>query len=173
MIELGTMKEWAGIAITLVIILFGYFIEISKIKINPISFIFKTIGTAFNQPTLRFIMEHEQQQKLDMANFNQSLEEIMNEIKKLTIESKINELKRTRSDIMAFSMSCKRKEDHNEQQFQMIIQLHTDYENIIKELNNLGNPITNGVLDEDYDFIMQTYRQCRDSGKFYTGDCYM
>lgn len=155
MIEI--IKNWLAIGLGIAAFV-GCFVEISKFKINPISFIFIRIGAAFNKPTLDKLLL----QQKEMEEFNKKLEEISKKLEATDKKIDINEIKRIRAEIMAFAMSCKKREDHNEQQFQAIIDIHKEYELLIKLTG-----IENGVLDEDYNFIMNVYRHCRDSGKLY------
>lgn len=157
------VKEWWGAGIG-VLIVAGYFIEISKIKINPISFVLTRLGTAFNKPTLDQLAI----QKKEMEDFGSKLELMSKKLDETDKKIDVNEVKRIRAEIMSFATSCKKREEHNEQQFQTIIKLHEEYEKLIESVE-----LTNGVLDEDYEFIMMVYRHCRDSGKFYPGHCYI
>lgn len=149
---------------TAIIVLLSCFFEISKFKINPISFLVGRIFGAINTPILTKL--DIQQKQLD--TFSQRLDELLT--KQLATDKKIdvNEVKRIRAEIMSFATSCKKREDHNEQQYQNIIKLHDEYNALIE-----STELINGVLDEDFNFIMMVYKNCRNAGKFYEGNCYV
>lgn len=161
MVDIG--KHWFSILCTLLVII-GYFVEISRIKINPLSFIITRLSNAFNKPALdqQIIIRKE------LDYFNKKLDALTEKVEKTDKKIDINEAKRIRAEIMAFATSCKKREEHNEDQFKTIIDLHQDYIELIEKVE-----LTNGVLDEDYNFIMHVYRNCRDSGKFYANKCYV
>ena len=153
------IKDWwqAGAAI---IVVASYFVEVSKIKINPISFIFGRIGKAFNKPIIDLMKEHEEQNRKEFTA-------IMEELKKTSKQVDINEAKRLRTEIMTMAVSLRKREPHSEQDFKNIISAHDDYEKLISKTG-----MTNGVIDEDYAFIIQVYRNCSARGQFDSRSCY-
>ena len=152
---MNLIKEWwpAGAAILVVA---SYFIEISKVKINPISFVTKI----FNKPIIDLMKKHEEQNRKEFSA-------IMGELKKTSNQVDVNEAKRLRSEIMSFAVSLRKREPHSEQDYKNIITAHDDYEELIKKTN-----LKNGVIDEDYAFIVKVYRNCSASGQFENRSCF-
>lgn len=168
--DMNEIKEWFAVGAAALAIL-GIFFEVSKIKFNPISWLFKTIGAAFNEPTIKQLQATKEEiHELKEMNrlFNQKLEELAKSQDATDLKIDVNEIKRIRAQIREFANSLKRREEHTEQQYQDIIWLHKDYESLIETTG-----LENGVLDEDYNFILTVYRRCRDSGKFYRDHCYI
>lgn len=149
---------WKAGAILLVAA--SYFIEISKIKINPISFVVGIIGKALHRPIIDLMKEHEKSNRMEMDTFLESiqgmqgtLEDIQNEQTAISRKVDINEVKRLRKEIMDFANSVRRRDPKSEESYKNIIRAHDEYNDLIRSTG-----LVNGVVDEDYAFIMKVYR---------------
>ena len=117
--------------------------EISPIKVNPISSFLKWLGGKLNG---------ELQGKLDC------LEE---KFDKFTEESDSNRVEQIRWEILDFANSCRHKRKHTKDEFTHILQQHTKYEELIKKRN-----MENGVIDEEYKYIVELYNRCCHENSF-------
>ena len=163
---------WKAGAILLVVA--SYFIEISKIKINPISFAVGIIGESLNRPIIDLMKEHEKSNRMEMDTFLESiqgmqgsLEDIQNEQMAISRKVDINEVKRLRKEIMDFAASVRRRDPKSEESYKNIIRAHDEYNDLIRSTG-----LVNGVVDEDYAFIMKVYRNCSITGQFNRKKCY-
>ena len=67
----------------------------------------------------------------------------------------IRHMKNLRSEILSFSSSCMHKERHTKNEFENFFDNHREYENLITELG-----MTNGVVDEEFEFTKEVYHDC-------------
>lgn len=84
-----------------------------------------------------------------------------NSIHNLTITVDENEVKRLRGEILSFGNGLRRNERHTYEDFQYIIEVHDDYEKLLRRLKR-----TNGVVTETFSYIMSVYRELLDKGTF-------
>lgn len=82
-------------------------------------------------------------------------------IRNLAITVDENEVKRLRGEVLSFGNSLRRNERHTYEDFQYIIEVHDDYEKLLRRLKR-----TNGVVTETYTYIMSVYRELLDKGTF-------
>lgn len=130
--------------------LISIFIEITPIKINPISSLLKWIGSQINKDIKEQLTE--QNQKLDV------LQE-----KHENTESRLDniELNNMRSRILDFANSVMRERKHTQEEFNYIFKLHSDYEELIKEKR-----YPNKQLDNAISYIDEIYNQCLRENSF-------
>lgn len=163
---MNLVKEWWGTGVAALVVI-GYFVEVSKIKINPLSFILTRLGNAFNKPTLDLMKEHEKSNRMEMDAFLHSLKDIQKEQTHISRKVDVNEAKRLRKEIMDFAAAVRRREYKSEESYKNIICAHDEYHKLIESTG-----ITNGVVDEDYAFIVKVYRNCSVTGQFDRKKCY-
>lgn len=121
----------------------GIFIEISPIKINPLSTLIQWIGNAFNKDTRK-----------QLASISLKLEEVSERIDKI-------ELNDMRSAILDFSNSCMNERRHTKEEFEHVIDLHSQYEEIISEKG-----LKNGRVDLAFRYISELYTKCLNENSF-------
>lgn len=109
-------------------------VEITPIKINPISGFLKWVGKQING-------------------------DIKEELLKIDRKVDEHEIDRIRWEILDFANSLRRKEDHTKDQFFHIVEVNTKYHALIKE-----HGIVNGVLDSEYSYIERVYKECLKKG---------
>lgn len=119
-------------SLPVLIVLLGLLVQITPIKINPISW----LGKQLNKDTLDKVCKLEKM-----------------------IDS--NRMKSIRWEILSFANSCKKHEKHSQDEFSHIIDIHSEYEDLC-ELNDF----TNGVVDVEYDYILEVYSCCRKNNSF-------
>lgn len=155
------------------------FIEFTPIKVNPLSWIYKTFK---NKITEDIHQENEDiNRRLDEVVYVKSrhydeivhnLDDMNNKIFNVmeTMNSKLdemyenqdeNEMVRLRWEILSFADSLRSSNKHSKDAFHHIIESNDKYHRII---NKRG--FTNGVIDAEMAFIMETYRTLRDNDDF-------
>ena len=130
-------------SVTLIIAFLGVFVEITPIKINPISSLLKYCGSKLNE------------------DLRKDIKEMKSDIEKLDNKVDANEIDRIRWEILDFSNSCRNKRKHTRDEFLHIIELNQKYHKIIKEKG-----IENGRIDLEYDFIEGIYKKCLENNSF-------
>lgn len=122
--------------IALIVAAGSIFFEVSKIKINPITFILRWAGKRMFEP------------------FDKRLD---------AVEKKIdeNEIDRIRWEILEFANTCRKGERHTKDEFTHIIAQNDKYHNILKQYN-----MTNGQIDADYEYIEGLYKRCQEQNDF-------
>lgn len=139
---LKLVTENAG-GIAIVIVFFSIFVEITPIKINPLSFIIKWIGDCFNRDT-----------RDKLSSISLQLDDLSNRIDKI----EINDM---RSSILDFANSCMNERKHTKEEFEHAIDLYTSYEKIIEDRG-----IKNGRIDLAYQYISDLYTTCLKENSF-------
>lgn len=120
--------------LTSILTIAGLFVEISPLKINPLSTLLKWLGTALNKDI------YEQ-----LASISRQLEAVSDRIDKI-------ELNDMRSTILDFANSCMNGCQHTREEFEHIIDLHSQYETII-----IQKGLRNGRIDLAFRYISEEY----------------
>ncbi len=141
-LEEMTLGELVGSGIAFILLSTGL-IEITPIKLNPLTAILSWIGTRMNGKLIA---------KVD------NLEE-----KTDALEKKIdmNEIDRIRWEILNFANSCRNGHRHSKDEFEHIIGLHEKYHKILEE-----HDMQNGLVTIEYEYIEGIYRHCLRANSF-------
>lgn len=126
-----------------IILFVGIFIEITPVKINPLSFIIKWIGDCFNRDT-----------RDKLHSISLQLDDVSNRIDKI----EINDMRTT---ILDFANSSMNNRKHTKEEFEHIIDLYTSYEKIIGDRG-----MKNGRIDLAYQYISDLYTTCLRENSF-------
>lgn len=126
------------------------FIEVSKIKINPWSSLFKWIGSKMMEDVRAEIKAVEKKQ-----------EEMAKKQDELSKQRAVDAMDAVKAEIFRFYNECQKKQRHSEGEFNHIIQQNEKYEKLVKET---GEP--NGVYEMEYEYIMEIYRKCQQEKDF-------
>ena len=129
--------------VALLLVALSAFIEITPIKINPISAFMRWIGKAINGPVLK-----------ELA----SQKETMVELRDVVDD---NEIDRIRWEILDFANSCRQGKKHTLDEFVHIIELNEKYHKILDRRD-----LTNGRIDLEYHFIEKIYKECQEKNNF-------
>ena len=145
-LTIGDIAKWAGLLLVAILSLF----EFTKIKVNPISAIFRWIGNKINAPLIERIdkiaeKQDAQEKKLDGLQDSQD----------------DNEIDRIRWEILDFANSCRHGVKHTLDEFDHIIELNQKYHDILDR-----RKLTNGKIDLEYNFIVQIYKECQAKNSF-------
>ena len=121
--------EWIGRNLWQIIVIGSLFIQISPIKINPWSALFKWIGN---------ILTGDIKTKLD----------------EITKEVRDNEKDRIRWEILDFANSCHNGRKHTKDEFRHINKLNQKYIKLLKQTKD-----TNGEFEVEYQYIQDLYTE--------------
>lgn len=122
--------------LTEIIVVLGVFVEITPIKINPISAFLRFVGKTINA-------------------------DLKEDVDKLSLKVDENEIDRIRWEILDFANSCRLGKKHTYDEFTHIIEVNTKYHKIIE-----ARDMTNGQLDLEYAYIKEIFKQCQLENKF-------
>ena len=137
------MGDWIGHNFVQLILLLSVFIQISPIKLNPWSKLFKWIGKIITQESDKKI--DELIKKTDSLEINiQTVQANLNE----------NEKDRIRWEILDFANSCRNGRRHTKDEFEHIITLNKKYKNLLTLTND-----ENGVFEVEYEYIKNLYAE--------------
>lgn len=139
---LEIIKDNQGTIIS-ILTLSSIFVEISPIKINPLSALVKWIGDALSKDT-----------REQLSSISDKLGDVSDRIDKI----EINDM---RSTILDFANSCMNERKHTKEEFEHIIDLHTQYEDTISKRN-----MKNGRVDLAFRYISDLYTSCLNENSF-------
>ena len=122
--------------LTEVVLVLSVFVEITPIRINPISTFLRFIGKTINA-------------------------DLKEEVDKLSLKVDENSIDRIRWEILSFANSCRQGKKHTYDEFKHIIDLNTKYHGIIE-----ARGLTNGQIDLEYAYIERIFKQCQLENKF-------
>lgn len=147
MIDLPKIGEWLGKYGVQVILILSVFIQISPIKINPWSKLFKWIGK---------IITEESNKKIDSLETSINETNTKVELETTAIKASINENEkdRIRWEVLDFANSCRNGRLHTEEEFKHIISLNDKYTILLKLTND-----KNGVFESNYKYIKELYEE--------------
>lgn len=124
-------------------VVFGIFVEVTPIKINPVSSLLKFIGTNINADI-----------KAEIASVKDTVQKVDNKVD-------ANEIDRIRWEILDFANSCRNKRKHTREEFLHVISLNEKYHKILDERG-----MTNGQIDIEYEYIEGLYKKCLENNSF-------
>lgn len=136
------IKNDSGYVLLIVVVL-STCIEIAPIKINPLSFLLKRAGDIINKDI-----------KDQLDSVSTRLEDVSDRIDKIEIND-------TRSTILDFANSCMNERKHTKEEFDHIIDLHSEYEEKISEKG-----MKNGRVDLAFEYIRELYMKCQKEDSF-------
>ena len=135
--------EWIGKNLWTIIIVVSIFIQITPIKVNPWSALFKWIG------------------KTITGNACSKIDGLIDKVEKIEKDVKTNEKDRIRWEILDFANSCRNDRKHTRDEFQHIVALNDKYKRLLSETND-----TNGVFEVEYNYIQDLYAERLEKNDF-------
>lgn len=135
--------EWIGKNLWTIVIIVSIFIQITPIKINPWSALFKWIG------------------KIITGNACSKIDGLIDKVEKIEKDVKTNEKDRIRWEILDFANSCRNNRKHTRDEFQHIVALNDKYKRLLQETND-----TNGVFEVEYNYIQDLYAERLEKNDF-------
>ena len=127
---------WLGDYWLVAAILGAGLVEITPIKVNPLSWLLKWIGSKVNG-------------------------EMLKRIDKLEANVDTNEMDRIRWEVLDFANSCRNGRRHTQDEFEHIITLVKKYEALLEKLGK-----ENGVFEMEYKYIVKLYEKCQQENDF-------
>lgn len=141
-------RHWAGIAAVLSIV-----IEVTPIKINPWSMIFKwigkMIGQAINAPVLT-----------ELKTVRGDLDSVRSELEDTKREQQENEKDRIRWEILDFANSCRNGRRHTKDEYEHVFRMNDKYENMLKPGEK------NSYFEAEYEYIKHLYSERQEKNDF-------
>lgn len=128
----------------------GTFVEVSKIKINPWSSLFKWIGKKMNEE----VME-------EIKCLKKSDEEICKKQAEIERQQAIDTADTIKVEVFSFYNECKRGLKHSEAEFNHIAQQNKKYMAIIEVTKE-----PNGVYEAEYEYIMEIFKEAMTKNDF-------
>ena len=128
----------------------GTFVEVSKIKINPWSSLFKWIGKKMNEE----VME-------EIKDLKKSDEEICKKQAEIERQQAIDTADTIKAEVFSFYNECKRGLKHSEAEFNHIAQQNKKYLAIIEITKE-----PNGVYEMEYEYIMEIFKKAMAENDF-------
>lgn len=122
--------------LTEIVLILSVFVEITPIKINPISTFLRFLGKTINA-------------------------DLKADVDAIALKVDENEIYRIRWEILNFANSCRLGKRHTYDEFTHIIDLNTRYHTIIE-----ARDITNGQLDLEYAYIEEIFKRCQVKNDF-------
>jgi hypothetical protein len=135
--------EWIGKNLWSIVIIVSIFIQITPIKINPWSALFKWIG------------------KIITGNACSKIDGLIDKVDKIEKDVKTNEKDRIRWEILDFANSCRNNRKHTRDEFQHIVALNDKYKRLLSETND-----SNGVFEVEYNYIQDMYAERLEKNDF-------
>ena len=133
------------------------FVEITPIKINPVSSLLKFIGTNINAELKTEISDL----KAEIADVKSQVELTNGTVHKVDTKVDDNEIDRIRWEILDFANSCRNKRKHTREEFLHIMALNAKYHAILDERGK-----KNGQIDIEYEYIEGLYKKCLENNSF-------
>lgn len=128
--------KWIGDYWLVAAILGAGLVEVTPIKINPLSWLLKWIGSKVNG-------------------------EMLKRIDKLEANVDTNEMDRIRWEVLDFANSCRNGRRHTQDEFEHIITLVKKYEGLLEKCGR-----ENGVFEMEYKYIVKLYEKCQQENDF-------
>ena len=141
--ELIKIIQFRGGFYALIFVAAAACFEISPIKINPVSSFLKWLGRKLN------------------GELQGQLDKLEGKFDRLAEDVDGNRVEQIRWEILDFANSCRHKRKHTKDEFTHILQQHSKYEELIQKRG-----IENGVIDEEYKYIVEVYNRCCHENSF-------
>ena len=161
--------SWASSHVVEIIIFLSIFLEISKIKINPVSslvkFIFKPIRKEIEELRKEFKNDIESL-KTDLSAQIDSLREDQEKskeaIEELIYSNEMSEISRIKWEIIEFSNSIENGQLHVRDEYRHIKDEYRKYEILLEK-----NKLENGMISEEIEKIQKHYEESKNTTSVY------
>lgn len=130
------IQNVAPAELLLIVSVVSVFFEVSKIKVNPISFLLRWIGKKMFEPF-----------DSRLGKLEKSIDE--------------NEMDRIRWEVLGFANRCRNGDRHTKEEFDHVISQNDKYHNLLEKYK-----MENGVFDAEYAYILRLYKKCQDENDF-------
>ena len=135
--------EWIGQHLWTFVIIVSIFIQITPIKLNPWSALFKWIGKTITG---------------DACN---KIDGLISKVDQIEKDVMVNEKDRIRWEILDFANSCHHGRRHSRDEFRHIVELNDKYKNLLEKTKD-----KNGVFEVEYNYIQDLYAERLEKNDF-------
>ena len=142
--------EWVWNHLIYIIFGLSVIIQITPIKLNPWSALFKWFGNAINGEI-----------KESINNVNKIIKVINTEMSDMKDEIRSNEKDRIRWEVLDFANSCHNGKNHSKDEFLHIITLNDKYKELLKATKD-----NNGVFNAEYEYVYNLFQQKQHDNNF-------
>lgn len=142
--------EWLWSHLIYIIFGLSVIIQITPIKLNPWSKLFKWLGNAINGEV-----------KESINNMNTTIGSMNTKITNMESEMRANEKDRIRWEVLDFANSCHNGVNHSKDEFLHIITLNDKYKELLKLTKD-----NNGVFDAEYQYVYDLFQQKQKDNSF-------
>lgn len=164
-LTISDVGQWIWDHILAIILVLSIFFEISKIKINPISWVMKLLF----KPVKKDMDDMKTELKSDIASMEKKLSEEIDSVKtevtsahnridELTNSTELSEISRIRWSIIEFSNSIENNQKHIRDEYRHIKDEADRYHALIEKHN-----IKNGFITEEMEKINSHYEKNKSS----------
>ena len=161
--------SWLWDHIVIIILVLSVFFEISKIKINPISWITKLLF----KPIRKDIDDMKAELKADISSVEKKLSEEIDSVRQevssehqriddLISSTELSEISRIRWNIREFSNSIENGQKHIRDEYRHIKDDAKRYHDLVEKYN-----IDDGIIDEEMEKINKRYDENKHSNSVY------
>ena len=150
MVTMQQILEWCGHNIIAVLVGLSALIQITPIKINPWTALFKWIGEKVNEDL-----------RNQVGGLNEKINNLSKDIDTLGKQRKEDEKDRIRWEMLDFANSCRNGRRHTKDEYLHIIELNDKYKKLLKETND-----KNGVFEVEYEYIKELYKERQEKNDF-------
>lgn len=150
MVTMQQILEWCGHNIIAVLVGLSALIQITPIKINPWTALFKWIGDKVNEDL-----------RNQVGGLNEKINNLSKDIDTLGKQRKEDEKDRIRWEMLDFANSCRNGRRHTKDEYLHIIELNDKYKKLLKETND-----KNGVFEVEYEYIKELYKERQEKNDF-------
>lgn len=160
------LGDWA-----LVVVVISLFIDfVPGIKFNPVRFVFKKFGDAFNHSVDKKLDELESKVNVRIDALDSQLSALKDEndsqyesIKELQKNVDVAEVNRLKMEILNFSNKLSQQhQKFTAEEYRTIMDCYTRYHIIIDRYEELSN----GKIDVEYGYIEKHYMDHKDEGEY-------
>lgn len=138
------------------------FIEISKVKINPISSLLGWIGKRLTIGITEKMEKDQKEIREELKAIKDAQEILEKKIEELSVQEAIDAADSIKFQIFQFYHELQKPNiRHSEAEFNQIIALNAKYEELLKKTKQ-----PNGVYKAEFEYIMQVYKQCQATNDF-------
>ena len=166
---LQTILSWCSNHILELIVFLSIFVEVSKIKIKPLTalmnFVFKPIRKEINdmKEEMKKDMENlENRLSEDIRSLRQDQENEKKAVEELIEANEMSEISRIRWEIIEFANSIDNGQLHVRDEYRHIRDEHKKYETLIAKYN-----LENGIINEEMEKIENHYEENKNTTTVY------
>ena len=149
------MIEWVqenlGVVVPVGIVALMSLFEVSKIEINPWSFILEFIGDRINRKTID-----------SLDSLSKQIESLRIKLDKETYERVESDVYLLRSTIIEASLSLRKGDHFTRSKYDEVLRAKSRYDELVKKYN-----LKNNILERDFDYIYDRMLEDEKEGDFF------